>query len=51
MQSDQMQTNMQAEYDRGFADAQAGEEAFPGCPVSATGRAYMRGFIAGAAAR
>lgn len=41
----------QQDYDKGFAAAQAGEEAAPGCPVSPRGRAFMRGYIDGAQAR
>lgn len=32
----------------GMRDAKAGDEARPGCPISARGKAYMRGYIAGA---
>lgn len=38
-------------YEQGFAAAQAGDEANPGCPVSPAGRAFMRGYIDGAAAK
>lgn len=48
MASDQI---LKTEYDRGFTDAQEREEAFPGCPVSEKGRAYMRGYIDGAKSR
>lgn len=38
-------------YDDGFAAAARGEEAAPGCTTSAEGRAFLRGYIAGASAR
>jgi hypothetical protein len=38
-------------YDDGYAAAQRGEEAAPGCTTSAEGRAFLRGYIAGARAR
>jgi hypothetical protein len=38
-------------YDAGFAAAERGEEAAPGCTTSAEGRAFLRGYIAGASAR
>lgn len=36
-------------YENGRRDALAGLEARPGCPVNRRGRAYMSGYIAGAA--
>jgi hypothetical protein len=38
-------------YDDGYAAAASGEEAAPGCTTSAEGRAFLRGYIAGASAR
>jgi hypothetical protein len=38
-------------YDDGYAAAARGEEAAPGCTTSAEGRAFLRGYIAGASAR
>jgi hypothetical protein len=38
-------------YDDGYAAAERGEEAAPGCTTSAEGRAFLRGYIAGARAR
>jgi hypothetical protein len=38
-------------YDDGYAAAARGEEAAPGCTTSAEGRAFLRGYIAGARAR
>jgi ribosome modulation factor len=38
-------------YDDGYAAAVRGEEAAPGCTTSAEGRAFLRGYIAGASAR
>lgn len=37
-------------YKSGYDAAARGEEARPGCPIDAHGRAWMRGYIAGAAA-
>jgi hypothetical protein len=37
-------------YDDGYAAAERGEEAAPGCTTSAEGRAFLRGYIAGARA-
>jgi hypothetical protein len=37
-------------YDDGYAAAERGEEAAPGCTTSAEGRAFLRGYIAGASA-
>jgi hypothetical protein len=34
-------------YDDGFAAAQRGEEAAPGCTTRAEGRAFLRGYVAG----
>jgi hypothetical protein len=38
-------------YDDGYAAAERGQEAAPGCTTSAEGRAFLRGYIAGASAR
>lgn len=38
-------------YREGFAAALRGEEAAPGCTVTAQGRAWLRGYVEGAAAR
>jgi hypothetical protein len=38
-------------YDDGYAAAERGDEAAPGCTTSAEGRAFLRGYIAGARAR
>jgi ribosome modulation factor len=38
-------------YDDGYAAAERGDEAAPGCTTSAEGRAFLRGYIAGASAR
>jgi ribosome modulation factor len=38
-------------YDDGYAAAARGEEAAPGCTTSAEGRAFLRGYIAGASGR
>jgi hypothetical protein len=38
-------------YDDGYAAAGRGDEAAPGCTTSAEGRAFLRGYIAGARAR
>jgi hypothetical protein len=37
-------------YDAGFAAAQRGEEAAPGCTANAAGHAYLRGYVEGRAA-
>ena len=42
---------MRQAYDDGYAAAARGEEAAPGCTTSAEGRAFLRGYIAGASAR
>jgi ribosome modulation factor len=42
---------MSRAYDDGYAAAARGEEAAPGCTTSAEGRAFLRGYIAGASAR
>jgi len=42
---------MRRAYDDGYAAAVRGEEAAPGCTTSAEGRAFLRGYIAGARAR
>jgi hypothetical protein len=36
-------------YDAGFAAAQRGEEAAPGCTANAAGRAFLQGYIDGRA--
>jgi hypothetical protein len=38
-------------YGDGFAAAARGDEAAPGCPTSAEGRAFLRGYIEAAQAR
>jgi ribosome modulation factor len=38
-------------YEDGYTAATSGEEAAPGCTTSAEGRAFLRGYIAGASAR
>jgi ribosome modulation factor len=38
-------------YEGGYTAATSGEEAAPGCTTSAEGRAFLRGYIAGASAR
>ena len=35
----------------GYSAAERGEEAGPGCTVTAEGRAWLRGYVAGAGAR
>jgi ribosome modulation factor len=42
---------MRRAYDDGYAAAATGEEAAPGCTTSAEGRAFLRGYVAGASAR
>ena len=37
-------------YEAGFAAAQRGEEAAPGCTADAAGRAFLQGYIDGRAA-
>jgi hypothetical protein len=37
-------------YEAGFAAAQRGEEAAPGCTASERGHAFLRGYIDGRAA-
>jgi hypothetical protein len=36
-------------YEAGFAAAQRGEEAAPGCTANAAGRAFLQGYIDGRA--
>ncbi|MEA2321321.1 MAG: hypothetical protein QOD81_1171 [Solirubrobacteraceae bacterium] len=38
-------------YDAGFAAATRGDEAAPGCTTTAEGRAFLRGYVAGARGR
>jgi hypothetical protein len=38
---------LRAAYDAGFAAAQRGEEAAPGCTASESGRAFLRGYVDG----
>ena len=38
-------------FDEGYAAAASGEEAAPGCTTTAEGRAFLRGYVAGAKAR
>jgi hypothetical protein len=38
-------------YDDGRAAALRGEEAAPGCTTTAEGRAFLRGYVAGASER
>jgi hypothetical protein len=38
-------------FDDGYAAAASGEEAAPGCTTTAEGRAFLRGYVAGAKAR
>jgi hypothetical protein len=38
-------------YEQGRAAAARGEEAAPGCTVTAEGRAWLRGYVDGAADR
>jgi hypothetical protein len=40
----------QPAYEAGFAAAQRGEEAAPGCTANAAGRAFLQGYIDGRAA-
>jgi hypothetical protein len=42
---------LRAAYEEGVAAAACGEEAAPGCTTTARGRAWLRGYIDGAAAR
>jgi ribosome modulation factor len=38
-------------FDDGYAAAASGEEAAPGCTTTAEGRAFLRGYVAGAGAK
>jgi hypothetical protein len=42
---------LQQAYEDGFAAAERGEEAAPGCTTTAAGRAWLRGYVEGAKAR
>jgi ribosome modulation factor len=42
---------LQRAFDDGYAAAASGEEAAPGCTTTAEGRAFLRGYVAGAKAR
>ena len=46
-----MDERLRRAYDDGYAAAARGEEAAPGCTTSAEGRAFLRGYIAGAGER
>jgi hypothetical protein len=41
---------LQRAYEAGFAAAQRGEEAAPGCTANAAGHAFLQGYIDGRAA-
>jgi hypothetical protein len=47
---DEDTADLRAAYDEGFAAAQRGEEAAPGCTANERGRAFLRGYIDGRAA-
>jgi hypothetical protein len=34
-------------YENGRRDGREGREAYPGCPTTARGKAYMRGYLRG----
>ena len=38
-------TNLDLAFGNGLRDAQAGDDARPGCPTSPRGKAYMRGYL------
>jgi hypothetical protein len=46
-----VEARLREAYEDGRAAAQRGEEAAPGCTTTAQGRAWLRGYVDGAAER